>query len=83
MSLSPLSAVVLRAATLGDIEPLYVIHCAALKAYVKATWGWDEQWQANFLREHFKTVFCQVICYQGTRHWLSGRFDAARCDYSA
>ncbi len=39
----------LRGARRDDEAMLFAIHCDAMRDYVEATWGWDEDWQrANF-----------------------------------
>lgn len=38
----------LRPITEGDREPLYALHCSAMRSYVEATWGWDEDVQREF-----------------------------------
>ena len=55
----------LRPATMNDLEFLYKLHRAAMKSYVEQTWGWDEQWQAQYFREHFDPSTRQVIRYDG------------------
>ena len=46
----------LRLATTDDIEPLGAIHRAAMRQHVEKTWGWDEEWQTTFFREHGRLV---------------------------
>ena len=53
--------VTLRIATEEDVEPLGMIHRAAMRGHVEKTWGWDEAWQTAFFREHFPFGQRQVI----------------------
>jgi ribosomal protein S18 acetylase RimI-like enzyme len=55
----------LRPATFDDVDALYLIHRAALRAYVEQTWGWDEDWQARYFRDRFDASMRQVIEYHG------------------
>jgi ribosomal protein S18 acetylase RimI-like enzyme len=69
----------LRPARPEDREFLFALHRSAMKAYVEATWGWDEAWQ----RKHFEQIYVPgmqaVIVRQAplrdvgrislTRHW--------------
>jgi ribosomal protein S18 acetylase RimI-like enzyme len=43
----------LRAARRDDEEFLFALHRSAMRDYVEATWGWDEDWQ----RQHFATTY--------------------------
>lgn len=43
----------LRPITDADLEFLWHLHNAALKKYVTATWGWDEEWQRRNFEERF------------------------------
>lgn len=52
----------LRAARASDAEVLYALRRRALKDYVSATWGWDEQWQVNYFQENFDASRGQVVC---------------------
>ena len=54
---------VLRPATQNDVDHLFAIHREALKSYVDATWGWDENWQAAHFRDNFDPSIRQVISY--------------------
>lgn len=42
----------LRKATIDDFEILYRINKDAYKPYVEQIWGWDEEWQYKFFKEH-------------------------------
>src|SRR5262245_44983838 len=52
---------VLRPATESDLEKLFQIHCAALRCYIEATWGWDEQFQRHYFWQHFVPQQRRVI----------------------
>jgi ribosomal protein S18 acetylase RimI-like enzyme len=43
----------LRAARPDDEEFLFALHRSAMRDYVEATWGWDEDWQ----RQHFEATY--------------------------
>jgi GNAT superfamily N-acetyltransferase len=70
----------LRPAEHGDQDFLFALHRDAMRAYVDATWGWDEEWQrahfaANYAPErqavivHGGTVLRDVGRISLTRHW--------------
>jgi GNAT superfamily N-acetyltransferase len=70
----------LRAAESSDEDFLFALHRDAMRAYVDATWGWDEAWQrahfaANYAPERQAvivrggTVLCDVGRISLTRHW--------------
>lgn len=65
MPLHESPAISLRAANRHDFDRLFSIHRAAIHAYVDATWGWDDEWQAKYFREHFDQSIRQVICREG------------------
>jgi GNAT superfamily N-acetyltransferase len=50
-----------RPAAADDAEFLYHLHRAAMLEYVRKTWGWDEEWQRRYFREHFDPVAGQVV----------------------
>jgi ribosomal protein S18 acetylase RimI-like enzyme len=56
----------LRASDFDEVDDLFAIHCAASRPYVEQTWGWDEDWQRQYFRDHFKPSLRQVIVCQGT-----------------
>jgi ribosomal protein S18 acetylase RimI-like enzyme len=62
MPLNQPQTITIRPATRDDVDRLFAIHRAALKSYVDATWGWDDDWQADYFREHFDTSIRHVIC---------------------
>ncbi|MEN4010436.1 MAG: GNAT family N-acetyltransferase [Bellilinea sp.] len=55
----------LRPANEQDFDFLWQVHCAALKPYIQQTWGWDEEFQKRYLREHFNPQHSQIIRYMG------------------
>lgn len=55
----------LRPATEADVARLYRIHREALGPYVRATWGWDEEFQSSHFREHFDPAKREVIECEG------------------
>jgi GNAT superfamily N-acetyltransferase len=70
----------LRPAEHGDENFLFALHRDAMRAYVDATWGWDEEWQrayfaANYAPERQAVivrggpVLCDVGRISLTRHW--------------
>lgn len=59
LALAP--AYTLRPATAGDYAFLYDLHVACLKAYVAATWGWDEAVQRAMFREGFAPERSRIV----------------------
>ena len=55
----------LRPATAADYDFLYDLHRQAMRAYVEATWGWVEAWQAEYFRKKFDPANRQVIQVNG------------------
>ena len=53
----------LRPAKQEDFDFLWRLHCSAMKPYVEATWGWDDEWQHNHFREHFDAQKLQIIVF--------------------
>lgn len=51
----------LRPATDEDYDFLWWLHCATMRPYVEETWGWDEQWQAEYFHDHFDSPTRRVI----------------------
>ena len=62
-SMNPI--VTLRPATAEDADLLWDLHLSALKPYISQTWGWDENFQLRYFREHFQPENNQIIEYQG------------------
>jgi GNAT superfamily N-acetyltransferase len=50
---SAFDGLALQPAVAADSHRIYALHRDALRAYVEATWGWDEDWQ----RAHFTSNF--------------------------
>lgn len=70
----------LRAASRGDEPFLFALHRAAMRDYVDAVWGWDEQWQRNHFAANYAPRRHAVIVRVApeaqdigrislTRHW--------------
>ncbi|HEY9735320.1 MAG TPA: GNAT family N-acetyltransferase, partial [Trichocoleus sp.] len=55
----------LRVATPEDYDFLYGLHCATMRDYIEATWGWDEAWQQNHFKQHFQPEANQIILLNG------------------
>jgi hypothetical protein len=56
-----MTAVVLRPATPADSEFCYQLHKAAMRDYITATWGWDEQRQRASHDRAFSPGRWQII----------------------
>ncbi len=64
--MNPLSVnISLRPATDDDQELLWDLHCSTLKPYVEQTWGWNEDFQRRYFKEHFNPSNSQVIQVDG------------------
>ncbi|MGD2179346.1 MAG: GNAT family N-acetyltransferase [Anaerolineae bacterium] len=61
-----MATVDLRPAKPDDYDFVFSVHAAAMRRCVEQTYGWDEDWQAHYLREHFDPVERQIIRYDGT-----------------
>jgi GNAT superfamily N-acetyltransferase len=59
----------LRAAYAEDRALLFSLHRAAMKGYVEATWGWDEEWQ----RRHFDQTYVPARHAVVVRHGVPAR----------
>ena len=70
----------LRAARHEDCEFLFSLHRDAMKAYVDATWGWDEAWQRRHFEKTYSPARHAIVVRNGppkrdigrlslTRHW--------------
>lgn len=70
----------LRAAIRADEGFLYSLHREAMREYVEATWGWNENWQRAHFAAHYAPLHNVVIVRAGaagadigrislTRHW--------------
>ena len=51
----------LRPATDEDYGFLWWLHRATMRPYVEKTWGWDEQWQAQYFRDRFDPTTREII----------------------
>ncbi|MGW0082269.1 GNAT family N-acetyltransferase [Streptomyces sp. NPDC003393] len=61
-----MTAIGLRPATSADSEYCFELHKAAMGAYVKAIWGWDEQIQRDFHARVFTPQRWQIITADDT-----------------
>jgi ribosomal protein S18 acetylase RimI-like enzyme len=55
----------LRPATSADDELCYQLHCAAMRPYIEAIWGWDEATQRDFHNRGFDPDHTQIITVDG------------------
>jgi GNAT superfamily N-acetyltransferase len=55
----------LRAAVPDDEPFLFELHRAAMRAYVEATWSWDDQWQRNHFARNFEPWHHAIIVRRG------------------
>ncbi len=60
-----MTEITLRDATQEDFAFLYELHRSALKEYIDLTWGWDEDWQADYFRRKFDTTGKRIIQHDG------------------
>ena len=51
----------LRQATDDDYDFLFALHRSAMREYVEATWGWHEEWQAEYFLKKFDPSTRQII----------------------
>jgi ribosomal protein S18 acetylase RimI-like enzyme len=63
--MSKMKNVVLRQAMMKDYDFLYNLHREALMPYIDLTWGWDEEWQTRYFREHFNPQDQKIIQLHG------------------
>ncbi len=56
-----MTTIALRPATPADSEFCYELHKAAMRDYVTAIWGWDEQVQRGFHTRGFDPAQWQII----------------------
>ena len=54
-----------RPTVAADYDFLYDLHRAAMRDYIEATWGWDEEWQAEYFRKNFDPQQRQIIQVNG------------------
>ena len=55
----------LRAARQEDAGFLYGLLKATMREYVAQIWGWDEEWQQAYFREHFDPSQERVVVLEG------------------
>lgn len=55
----------LRPATDDDYDFLYALHCATMRDAVDATWGWEDEFQQAYFREHWDPAARKVIVVDG------------------
>jgi hypothetical protein len=51
----------LRPANETDRATLYAVHRAAMRAYVEATWGWDDAEQERMFNDNFSRASWEVV----------------------
>jgi ribosomal protein S18 acetylase RimI-like enzyme len=68
----------LRAARPEDCEFLFSLHRAAMKAYVDATWGWDEAWQRRHFEKTYSPARHAVVVRHGPHNRDIGRLSLTR-----
>jgi ribosomal protein S18 acetylase RimI-like enzyme len=56
----------LRKATIDDFETLYRINKEAYQPYVEQIWGWNEEFQYTFFKEHLILDRIELIIVDGT-----------------
>jgi ribosomal protein S18 acetylase RimI-like enzyme len=60
-----MTAIGLRPATRTDSARCYLLHRAAMRAYVAAIWGWDERAQQAFYERGFDADGTRIITVDG------------------
>jgi GNAT superfamily N-acetyltransferase len=68
----------LREAQRHDENCLFALHRDAMRAYVDATWGWDEQWQRAHFAANYAPERQAVIVHGGTTLRDVGRISLTR-----
>ena len=68
----------LRAAQRNDEDFLFALHRHAMRAYVDATWGWDEEWQRAHFAANYAPERQAVIVHGGTTLRDVGRISLTR-----
>jgi ribosomal protein S18 acetylase RimI-like enzyme len=51
----------LRPALPADLDFLYLLKKKTLKAYIEATWGWDEAFQYRYHQQNYDPSTCSII----------------------
>ncbi len=59
------TAYTLRPATPADLDFLFALHRAAMRAYIEPIWGWHEDWQLEYYREKYDSRQRQIIQVEG------------------
>ena len=68
----------LRPAQRNDEDFLFALHRDAMRAYVDATWGWDEEWQRAHFAANYAPERQAVIVHGGTTLRDVGRISLTR-----
>ena len=68
----------LRPAEVSDEPMLYALHRDALRDYVEATWGWEEDWQRQYFRTHYRPTDNVVIRDRGNARGSDAERDIGR-----
>jgi GNAT superfamily N-acetyltransferase len=55
----------LRQARNEDAEFLYALHCASMRAYVEAVWGWNDDVQRAYHERTFEPAGTQIVTVDG------------------
>jgi ribosomal protein S18 acetylase RimI-like enzyme len=55
----------LRPASHADYDFLYSLHRKTLIDYIDLTWGWEENWQQDYFKEHFRPAEIDIIQFEG------------------
>jgi ribosomal protein S18 acetylase RimI-like enzyme len=55
----------LRPVTDADYDFLFALHVVTIRESVEPIWGWDEAFQADYFRDHWKTENRTVIVVDG------------------
>jgi ribosomal protein S18 acetylase RimI-like enzyme len=57
--------ITLRPARDDDYDFLSDLHEASMRTYIEAVWGWDDEFQVQFFRDHFQPERLQIIELDG------------------
>jgi ribosomal protein S18 acetylase RimI-like enzyme len=68
----------LRAGRPEDCEFLFTLHRSAMKRYVQATWGWDEQWQRRHFEQSYRPARHAIVVRRDPRARDIGRLSLTR-----
>jgi len=52
---------ILRPASADDRDFLFKVNRITMRAYVDATWGWDDDEQVAFFDDHFDPERCEIV----------------------